>query len=169
VTANAKTARDGTLLLATNAVLAFAPNAKIFYDGKLYTTAQQPKQTDSWVRFSFQHFTGRQASLAGLDGARRWNRTGLLTAQCFAPLVDGDAVNQATKLASLVRDGLQGKQTDKCVWFRNLRIAEIGVDKDWYNVNSYATFDYDEITDGLPYDDSDVEPCGDPIDGGTFN
>lgn len=145
MTADAKTSREGAYGLVTTALLALAAPPKIYYDGKLYTDAQQPKQTESWVRLSFQHVTGNQSSLAGVDGVRRWNRTGILTAQCFAPLAGGDAVNAATRFACVVRDALQGKQTDDCVWFRNPRIAEVGVDKDWYNVNAFINFDYDEL------------------------
>lgn len=145
MTANAKTARDGTFALVNTALLLLVPPPKIFFDGKLYKDTDQATQNESWVRLQFQHVTGSQASLAGVDGVRRWNRTGLVTAQCFAPLAGGDAVNAATRLACVVRDALQGKQTDDCVWFRNPRIAEVGVDKDWYNVNAYINFDYDEL------------------------
>src|SRR3546814_4130328 len=47
--------------------------------------------------------TGNQASLAGVDGVRRWNRTGFISVQCFAPLARGRSEEHTSELQSLMR------------------------------------------------------------------
>lgn len=145
MTANAAIARDETFELIRAAVAAWDPNVKMYWEG-VPTSSSNPAPTSSqtWIRTSMNHVTGDQSSLAGEDGVRRWNRTGFISVQCFAPLASG-SVQRATQLACVVRDALQGKQTENCVWFRNPRIGEVGEDKDWFNVNATIDFDYDEL------------------------
>lgn len=142
MTADAIKVRDEAFGLISAAVVAYDPTVKLYWQG--VPANDQPTSNDIWLRVSLQHVTGRQSSLAGEDGVRRWNRTGFISVQCFAPLARG-SVQAATKLACVVRDALQGKQTTSCVWFRNPRINEVGEDKDWFNVNATIDFDYDEL------------------------
>ncbi|QKW95599.1 structural protein [Stenotrophomonas phage vB_SmaS-AXL_3] len=142
MTADAIKVRDEAFGLISAAVVAYDPTVKLYWQG--VPANDQPTSNDIWLRVSLQHVTGRQSSLAGEDGVRRWNRTGFISVQCFAPLARG-SVQAATKLACVVRDALQGKQTASCVWFRNPRINEVGEDKDWFNVNATIDFDYDEL------------------------
>lgn len=144
MTADAIKVRDEAFGLIRAAVVAYDPTVKMYWEGVPANDGQQPTSNDIWLRVSLQHVTGRQSSLAGEDGVRRWNRTGFISVQCFAPLARG-SVQAATKLACVVRDALQGKQTASCVWFRNPRINEVGEDKDWFNVNATIDFDYDEL------------------------
>lgn len=145
MTANAATVRDETFAMIAAAVAAWDATVKLYWEGVPTSTANpSPGPNDTWARVSLMHVTGRQSSLAGVDGVRRWNRTGFISVQCFAPLARG-SVQRATQLACVVRDALQGKQTASCVWFRNPRISEVGEDKDWFNVNAIIDFDYDEL------------------------
>lgn len=144
MTVAAGQARDEVFALIRAAVLAWDATVKVYWEGKLVPTAQLPTLNDTWVRVSMQHVDGRQESLAGGDGLRRWNRVGFVTAQCFAPLSKG-SVARASELASVVRDALQGRQTESCVWFKRPRITEVGEDRDWFNVNATIDFDYDEL------------------------
>ncbi len=142
MTADAVTTRDEVFALIRAAVAAQLPAVKLYWQG--VPANAQPTSNDTWARVTLNHVTGNQASLAGEDGVRRWNRTGFISVQCFAPLARG-SVQAATKLACVVRDALQGKKTASCVWFRNPRINEVGEDKDWYQVNAIIDFDYDEL------------------------
>lgn len=142
MSADAIKVRDESFELIRAAVAAWDPTVKMYWEGVVATT--QPTSDDTWLRVSLLHATGRQSSLAGADGVRRWNRTGFISVQCFAPLARG-SVQRATRLACVVRDALQGKQTASCVWFRNPRVNEVGEDKDWFNVNATIDFDYDEL------------------------
>lgn len=145
MSANAIIVRDESFALIRAAVVAWDPTVKQYWEGVPTSAANPPPtQNDTWLRASLQHGPSGQASLAGVDGVRRWNRIGFISVQCFAPLARG-SVQRATQLACVVRDALQGKQTANCVWFRNPRINEIGEDKDWFNVNATIDFDYDEL------------------------
>lgn len=145
MTASAIIVRDESFKLIRTAVSAYDGAVKMYWEGvPTSPTNAAPTQNDVWLRASLMHATGSQASLAGVDGVRRWNRTGFISVQCFAPLARG-SVQKATQLACVVRDALQGKQTESCVWFRNPRINEIGEDRDWFNVNATIDFDYDEL------------------------
>lgn len=144
MSANAIIARDESFALIHAAVSAWDATVKMYWEGVPIPPGAGPTSDDVWLRASLQHSTGEQSSLAGEDGVRRWNRTGFISVQCFAPLASG-SVQKATQLASVVRDALQGKQTTNCVWFRNPKINEIGEDRDWFNVNATIDFDYDEL------------------------
>lgn len=144
MSADPEVLRDETFTMVKNALVAFDPTIKIYYQGK--TNPSTPDDKDSWVRLSILHNPSGQgqASLAGTNGVRRWNRTGIVTGQCFAPLASG-SVKRATEIAGVVRDALQGKQTPSCVWFRRPAISEIGEDDAWFNVNATIDFNYDEL------------------------
>ena len=144
MTATAATARNEIFALIYAAVTAQVPAAKIVWEGTLVPADQMPTSDETWVRVSLRHVTGEQASLAGVDGVRRWNRTGFVSAQCFAPLASG-GIQAATELARVVRDALQGKTTASQIWFRNPRINEVGEDRDWFQVNATIDFNYDEL------------------------
>lgn len=144
MTANATILRDESFAMIQAAVTAWDATVKQYWEGVTVLGTSQPTSNDTWFRASARHITGDQASLAGANGVRRWNRTGFITVQCFAPLARG-SVQRATQLASVVRDALQGKQTESCIWFRNARINEIDEDRDWFNVNATIDFDYDEL------------------------
>ena len=145
MTADAIIVRNESFALIRAAVSAYDGAVKMYWEGVPTSAANPaPTQNDVWLRASLLHATGNQASLAGVDGVRRWNRTGFISVQCFAPLARG-SVQKATQLACVVRDALQGKQTESCVWFRNPQINEVGEDRDWFNVNATIDFDYDEL------------------------
>lgn len=142
MTADAIIVRDESFALIRAAVTTWDATVKMYWEGVPATT--QPASNDIWLRASLKHGPQGQASLAGVDGVRRWNRKGFISVQCFAPLARG-SVQKATQLACVVRNALQGKQTASCVWFLNPRIDEIGEDRDWFNVNATIDFDYDEL------------------------
>lgn len=102
-----------------------------------------PPNTDtSWARVTMQHFSGRQASLAGELGARRWENRGLVTAQIFAPI--GDGKTQVYTLSELVRNGYRDAK-NLSVWFRDPRINEVGNDGAWEQINVLVNFEYDDV------------------------
>lgn len=142
MTCDAITARDQTFDLVKIATDTSLPDVEVRYEGM--EKDDPPARDAKWIRLSFRHIDGHQASLAGATGARRWSRQGLVTAQCFAPLSDG-GLEEAMRMASVVRDALQGAATEDGVWFRDPSIQEIGKDAGWYNVNATIQFNYDEV------------------------
>lgn len=102
-----------------------------------------PRRPIPWARVTLRHITGAQASLAGGSGTRRWERVGILTVQIFVP--SGQGLAGAQSLAKIAVDAYQGQTTPGGVWFRNVRLTEVGPDGDWFQVNALAEFVYDEI------------------------
>lgn len=104
--------------------------------------ADVPSTATVWARVTVRHATGRQASLAGEDGARRWNRTGTLYVQVFAPVGDGSA--SAYAAAQVVANAYQAAR-GLGVWFRNTRINEVGASGAFEQINVLTDFSYDDV------------------------
>lgn len=100
-------------------------------------------EEDPWARVTIQHTDGGQGSLTGGLGTTRWTRFGILTVQLFVP--SGEGLSEAHTLGKLVTDAFEGVSTTNGVWFRNVRINEIGPDGEWYQVNVLVDFTYDEV------------------------
>lgn len=102
-----------------------------------------PKTPTPWARASLRHATGGQTSLSGGLGKRTYTRTGVFIVQIFVPL--GENLSEAQQLAKVVVDAFDGKASPRAVWYRNVRVNEIGSDGDWFQVNVLVDFTYDEI------------------------
>lgn len=100
-------------------------------------------QDSAFARAGVTHAGMRQASLAGEEGARRWNRTGFFWAQIFAPV--GDGGQKADELAQLVVNAFQAKR-DSEVWYRNARMREVPTNNSAFSqVNVLCDFSYDDV------------------------
>lgn len=138
-----KQARDeilGRLKSTVDALTAPPGPLTIIYDD---AKKEPPRDATSWARARVQHTTGRQASLSGATGVKRWERGGFLIVQLFTPAKEGQ--NLSDDLASIIRGAFEGYSTPSGVWFRNPRINEVGQDGTWYQVNIFVDFLYDEI------------------------
>jgi hypothetical protein len=87
------------------------------------------------------HYGGRQTTVGG--PTKRFERTGAFRAQIYTPratgLVDSDGI------AKVVVDAFEGQKSPSGIWFRNVRMDEIGPDGIWFRVDVIADFRYDEI------------------------
>jgi hypothetical protein len=101
-----------------------------------------PTGTDPWARVNIQHTDEEQASLSGGLGTSRYMREGGLAVQVFTRT--GEGLSTGHSLAKIVQDAFEG-QTSSGIWFRNVRVNEIGPDGDWYQINVLIDFIYDEI------------------------
>lgn len=99
--------------------------------------------TAPWARVTVRHATGRQASLSNEAGKRTFRREGTVFVQIFTPF--GDGLSLSDSLANIAARAFEGKETPFHVWFRNVRLNEIGRDGHWYNVNVLADYEYDEL------------------------
>lgn len=97
----------------------------------------------AWARVSIRHNRGEQETLAGPIGNRMFFRDGLITVEVYTP--QGDGLSKADELAKICADAFEGKSTPNGVWFRRVRIREIGPDQAWYQVNVIAEFTYSEV------------------------
>jgi hypothetical protein len=104
-------------------------------------TMPDPQDAAPWCRVNILHADAGQQTLANHAGRRRWGRTGTLTAQCFTRIARGVDYGPA----QAVRFALEGASTQNCVWFRNVRLVEVGEDGAWFNVNVTAIFEYSEV------------------------
>lgn len=98
---------------------------------------------DPWARINITHTTGQQASLSGIAGSKRWDRLGLIIIEIFTPLGTGNVL--ADQLAKIATDAFEGKVSPGGIWFRNVRLNEVGASGNWWKNNIIAEFEYDEI------------------------
>lgn len=103
-----------------------------------------PPAAAAWARIRVKHATSRQTTF-GTTGNRRFTRPGLVSVQVFSPLDKGIGLSLAEKLAIIARDAFEGRSTATGIWFRNVRIQEIGPSDAWYQMNVIAEFQYDEL------------------------
>lgn len=96
-----------------------------------------------WAVVTFQHAAGFQATLSGAQGARTFARLGFVTVQIFTP--NGKGLQDAYDLAKVVSDAFEGTATPGGVWFRNVRLNEVGRDGEFFQLNVVVEFRYDEV------------------------
>lgn len=99
----------------------------------------------AYARAVVLHQSGMQASLAGDTGIKMWRRSGVVIVQCFGPLSSGKGLTIAEGLATIVKNSFEGLASPGGIWFRNVRINEVGPNDAWYQVNTIADFTYDEV------------------------
>lgn len=94
-----------------------------------------------WARVTVRHATGRQSSLTGGLGTKRYTNRGTLWVQVFAPMGDGSTAGYgATQtVVGAFRDA------DIGVLFRNVRFSEAGKDGAFERFDVKADFEYDEV------------------------
>ena len=107
-------------------------------------TLTVPPAGDSspWARVTITGLPPSARSLTGLSTAR-YTRNGLLIVQIFVPL--GEGLAEAYNLSKIVADAFEGVHTPRQVWFRNVRVQEIGPDGEWFQTNVLVDFTYDEV------------------------
>lgn len=95
-----------------------------------------------WARVILRHATGRQSSLSGaINGCQRFTNRGTVFIQVFAEVGNGsvDAYDAAQAIATAFRKAQTG------VWFRNVRINEVGADGNFVQHNVLSDFSYDDV------------------------
>lgn len=104
-----------------------------------------PARTTAWARVTIKHIHNAQtqSSLSAANSLIKWQRSGTLTVQCFAPLSEANAYGRAEQMACYIRDVLQRYQS--CIRFRRCEAIEIGIDDGWFVFNVNVTFQYDEL------------------------
>lgn len=129
---------------------------EIFYEGVARGTKgtnlvddSEPPHDAAWTRIFIRHNLGEQATLSDESGVRRFEKFGTITIQVFAPLAEGTGGSPpsfAGLLAEVAKSAFEGKRTlPGNVWFRDVRINEVGVSGPWFQVNVLAEFRYDEL------------------------
>jgi len=125
----------------TTAVAGYVP--AMFYDG--VPSASDPDPAKAYARMNVRHVSGRQASLAGPDGRRRYEKLGIVVVSVFAPIGAAGGQTLGERLAQVAKDALEGRATASGVWFRDAVIAEVGASGPWDQFDVTADFRYDEF------------------------
>ena len=99
------------------------------------------KDESSWASVVIRHASARQDSLGGI-GSRSFLRTGTVIAAVFTPI--GKGLQESYALAKTVNDAYEGKTSPNCVWFRNVRIQEMGREGEFFQINVIIDFEYYE-------------------------
>ncbi len=102
----------------------------------------KPGTSTPWARVSIRHNQGDQEALSNPIGQNLFFRDGLLTVQIFTPM--GAGLHSADTLAKVIADALEGRSTPGGVWFRRVRIKEIGPDGAFFQLNVIGEFEYSE-------------------------
>jgi hypothetical protein len=104
---------------------------------------QRSKDEEPWAVVTLKHAAGFQSTLSGSVGNKTFTRLGFVTIQIFTP--NGKGLQEAYDLAKVVSDAFEGVSTSGGVWFRNVRLNEIGRDGEFFQLNVVVEFRYDEI------------------------
>lgn len=102
---------------------------------------RDPAETP-WASTVIRHAVGRQVTFGG-KGFRMFERVGTIHMNCFAPI--GKGLSESYALAKILADAFEGISSPGGVWFRNVRINEIGREGQYMQVNTLADFTYNEV------------------------
>lgn len=105
------------------------------FDNIVETT---PPTSTPWARVTVRHTPGDHVL-----GNTRFTRRGVVVTQLFTPL--GDGLSQASDQAKIVVNGFGGEATPNGIWFRDVRLIDVGPEASWRQENVLAFFAYDEI------------------------
>lgn len=108
-----------------------------------YEDVRDQKSTDKspWATVVVRHAAGQQDTLGG-RGNRSFLRLGVLIVTINTP--SGSGLSEAYALAKVVSDAYEGASSPNGVWFRNVRINELGRDGTFYQTNVLVDFEYHE-------------------------
>ena len=116
-----------------------APEDVVFTD----KPATPPTSAPVWARVIIRHDDGFQSSLTGpLEGKKRWTNTGTIFMQVFCPI--GDGSTKAYEVADLLLNTYR-TQRHPNVFYRRVRLNEIGARGAFEQINVLANFQYDIV------------------------
>lgn len=107
-----------------------------------WENVENKRETDNtaFARIDISHSIGSQATLGG--PARSFRRVGAITIRIYTQA--GKGLQESYQLAKVAADAFEGKSTGG-IWFRNVRINEVGRQGAYYQLNVVVDFEYDEI------------------------
>lgn len=129
-----------TSWLAALVVVSLPSTTPIAYDNLNF---DPPEDGSTWARLNIQHITADRASLGSPDTCR-FRREGLLSIQIFVPLGDGTLV--ADQIADSLVEAFEDVGAIENIWFRNIRMKEVGSDGTFHQVNVEVDFTFDRVT-----------------------
>ena len=112
-------------------------NFKIFYED---IPEDRSASSDPFCRVFVRHTSGGQRTLGKLS--RMFSRNGFIRAEIYTPIANG--LQESYRLAKVVADAYEGKSSDNGVWFRRVRIMEMGKDGMFKRIDVIIDFEYHE-------------------------
>lgn len=109
-----------------------------------WESVREQRETDDtpWASTVIRHAGGRQLTF-GPVGTRQFERIGVIIVSVYAQV--GKGLSDPYALAKILADAFEGQSSPSGVWFRNVRINEIGRDGQFMQVNMLADFTYTEV------------------------
>lgn len=111
---------------------------RMFYEGVPF---DRPTDQSPWAVTYIRHASGAQRTLGGSSGSL-FERLGVTIINIFIPT--GKGLSESYPLAKVLSDAFEGKSSPGGIWFRNVRIVEIGSEGDFHQTNFLADFTYTE-------------------------
>tara|TARA_R110000772_G_scaffold30806_10_gene76524 strand:+ start:10083 stop:10499 length:417 start_codon:yes stop_codon:yes gene_type:complete len=110
-----------------------------FYDA---VRKQREADNSAWAVVTLNHIFAQQDSLGGIGG-RSFKREGTLIITLNTPSTSG--LSEAYTLGKVLVDAYEGISSPGGVWFRNVRINELGRDGAFNQTNVLVDFEYYEV------------------------
>lgn len=109
-----------------------------------WESVEADRETDdtAWAISNIRHVSGRQENLGGI-GNRSFLRTGIIFLQIFTRV--GNGLQESYQLAKVMADAFEGRSSPNGVWFRNVRINEVGKDGTFSQTTVTIEFQYNEV------------------------
>lgn len=102
-------------------------------------------ENENWIRLTFLPNSGTQETL-GRQGNRKFQRSGIITAQIFVPL--NSAMATSDSLVEAVQRLFETNDIDTgsdVLYFFDVSNIDVGVDGAWYQSNVTANYSYSFI------------------------
>lgn len=128
-------ARDEILTLFYTAWVAHPDALQLFF----WDVRHDSPESTPFARIILRHAEGNNDGITN----KRFERSGVAIVQIFT--LFGEGLSKSDILSKVAADAFQGKATPGGVWFRNVRLNEIGQDGEFFQVNILADFSYCEV------------------------
>lgn len=111
----------------------------MFYES---VQGERDEQTEPFIRIWVRHTFGGQRTLGG-QGSRIFERRGFVRIEVYSRITNG--LQESYQLAKVASDAYEGRSSDNGVWFRRVRISEMGKDGIFNRTDVIVDFEYHEM------------------------
>lgn len=105
----------------------------VYFDG--LPDPARPLPGHPWAQVVIRHVSGRRVTFQ----PSHFEHTGIVTIAVYG--IDRD---DGQTRAEVARDAFEGQCTPGGVWFRDVKVVEVGADDAWYHWNVLAEFRWEE-------------------------
>lgn len=106
------------------------------------TRSNREEDLSPWAEIVVRHAAGQQDTLGG-RGSSSFVRLGAIIVTINTPSTSG--LSEGYNLAKVVADAYEGVASPNGVWFRNVRINELGREGTFFQTNVLIDFEYYEL------------------------